>query len=334
MKKPVLIHVPEKYRVGTVVKNKCPVNATYKLSYTDCNSWKNQDFSITEQYYDAKDVFIGLTEVRNGDEITIPFNCERYDLYWLYQLKGRMELLDRTGINKILRINNGQYVLTAMPEEQYYAYFKPGKHLLCYFVVKSEWLLRHDGAGLDLIDSFLEQLRQKDRINGSAFVKEVLPINPVARRLLLSIFTLSEPIPISLDTKLYERTISLLVQSLQDLTDKFIVEDQQKVLVDQIRLYVHEQLTEGPIPSIKEITEHFEVSRSYLWKYHQQYYGIDLQQFITEKKLGYSYELLIKSSLSIAEIAFKCGFAEAGNFARAFKARYGFPPSHIRNDGK
>ncbi|HWV70187.1 MAG TPA: hypothetical protein VN040_00630, partial [Pseudosphingobacterium sp.] len=299
MKKPIKIHIPEKYKAGIMLKNKCPFSAFYKLTYAECNYWKKQDFSIIEQYYDAKDVFIGLTEIRNRDEITIPFDCERYDLYWLYQLKGHMELFDRTG-NRFLRINNGQYMLTAMPKQQYYAYFKPGKHLLCYFVVKSEWLLRHDGAGLYLIDSFLEQLRQKERINGFAFVQESLSINPIVRRLLLSIFTLSKPIPISLDTKLYERTISLLVQSLQDLTDKSTIESQQKLLVDQIRLYVQEQLAEGPIPSIKEITEHFEVSRSYLWKYHQQYYGIDLQQFITEKKLGYSYELLIGSSLSIA----------------------------------
>lgn len=334
MKKSVQIHIPEKYRADTILKNKCPFSATYKLAYAACNCWKNQDFSIIEQYYDAKDVFIGLTEIRNKEEITIPFNCEYYDLYWLYQLKGYMELLDRRVINEILSIREGQYTLTAMPEEQYNAYFKPGKHLLYYFVVKREWLLRRDGAGLDLIESFLEQLRQNKRINGSAFVQQLLIINPVVKRLLLSIFTLSNMIPISLDTKLYERTISLLEQSLQDLTNKAAIRNQQKLLIDQVRLYIREQLTESPIPPIKELTEHFGVSRSYLWKYHQQYYGTDLQQFITEQKLSYSYELLNGSTLTIAEIAFKCGFAEATNFARAFKAQYGFPPSNIRNNGK
>ncbi|QNL47905.1 helix-turn-helix transcriptional regulator [Olivibacter sp. SDN3] len=327
MKKPIHIEIPSRYRGDTQKLDQCPPIATHKLAYASCNYWRHARFSIIEQYYDAKDVFIGLTEVRNKDEITIPFSCERYDLYWLYQLKGRMELLDRTGINKILRISNGQYILTAMPEEKYYAYFKPGRHLLCYFVVKSEWLLRNDGAGLDIIDSFLAQLRQSERITASVFAQELLTIGPVVRKQLFTMFTLSKGIPIHVDAKLYKLSINLLVQSLQDLTDDTIVEDRHKLLIDQVRLYVSEQLKEGQIPPIEDIAAHFNISTSYLRKQHKRYYAIDLRQFIKQVRFDFAYYLVTRSNLSNNIIASMCGFADKASFGKAFKRYFGFPPS-------
>ena len=40
-------------------------------------------------------------------------------------------------------------------------------------------------------------------------------------------------------------------------------------------------------------------------------------------------KLLIENKLSVREIALKCGFEDEKYFSRAFKNKYGHPPSQI-----
>ena len=51
-------------------------------------------------------------------------------------------------------------------------------------------------------------------------------------------------------------------------------------------------------------------------------------------RLARAHELIIGTELSITDIAFRCGFADAAHFTRRFKRRYGSTPLQARLDGR
>ena len=53
-------------------------------------------------------------------------------------------------------------------------------------------------------------------------------------------------------------------------------------------------------------------------------------QYLIRLRMNRALELLTKNELSVKEISFACGFADEKYFSRAFKNRYGFPPSHLK----
>lgn len=58
----------------------------------------------------------------------------------------------------------------------------------------------------------------------------------------------------------------------------------------------------------------------------RQHLGRGIHQHYLALRLGRSRQLLRESSLSVLEIAVATGFASAGDFSRAFRRQFGFPP--------
>jgi transcriptional regulator GlxA family with amidase domain len=42
-------------------------------------------------------------------------------------------------------------------------------------------------------------------------------------------------------------------------------------------------------------------------------------------------QLLVENRLSVKEISFLCGFSDEKYFSRAFREKYGYPPSQLRD---
>lgn len=58
------------------------------------------------------------------------------------------------------------------------------------------------------------------------------------------------------------------------------------------------------------------------------------KDYISEKRLEYSHELLSTTAMSVADIATAAGFENANYFSTLFKAKYGLPPTKYRNEQK
>lgn len=56
------------------------------------------------------------------------------------------------------------------------------------------------------------------------------------------------------------------------------------------------------------------------------------KHYLIQLRMNRAFELLTKNELSVKDTAFACGFTDEKYFSRAFKKRYGFPPSHLRNN--
>jgi AraC-like DNA-binding protein len=62
----------------------------------------------------------------------------------------------------------------------------------------------------------------------------------------------------------------------------------------------------------------------------RQCYGTTPAKWLIGRRLECAAQMLRTTSMSVTEIAFECGFEEPSHFSRAFKARFGRPPTDSR----
>lgn len=83
------------------------------------------------------------------------------------------------------------------------------------------------------------------------------------------------------------------------------------------------------IDSLSKLSSDFGYSYSHLSKCFKRIYGRNISEYLNQKRLEYSVELL-KKGKNLTEIAEKLGFSSAYNFSRAFKNFYGVSPTNYK----
>jgi AraC-like DNA-binding protein len=92
--------------------------------------------------------------------------------------------------------------------------------------------------------------------------------------------------------------------------------------------YIDEHYSDASL-DIGEICQTGFISKSTLQRAFLQRLGVSPKQYIIGLRMNKALKLLIENKLSVREIALKCGFEDEKYFSRAFKNKYGHPPSQI-----
>ena len=74
------------------------------------------------------------------------------------------------------------------------------------------------------------------------------------------------------------------------------------------------------------------VSSFYLSKLFKEEKGETFINFVSDKRLEKSCELLANTELSIKEITAQVGYNDQNYYSRIFKSKYGFSPKEYRQD--
>ena len=74
------------------------------------------------------------------------------------------------------------------------------------------------------------------------------------------------------------------------------------------------------------------ISASSLQRSFLAHFGMSPKQYLLKLRMKRALELLAENELSVKEIAFVCGFHDEKYFSRAFKNKYGYPPSQMQNN--
>lgn len=85
---------------------------------------------------------------------------------------------------------------------------------------------------------------------------------------------------------------------------------------------------------IGDICDELKCSKSTLLTSFKKQYGITVNNYITELRLGMAVKLLVESDLSISEIAEETGFSDQSYFSKVFSAKYGISPSEYRSGAR
>jgi len=95
--------------------------------------------------------------------------------------------------------------------------------------------------------------------------------------------------------------------------------------------YIEQHLSEDI--TLQKLADLVHLSPNYFSHLFKQLNGISLWEYITAKRIEKSVRLILsRESLSITEIATKCGFNNTVNFNKAFKKQKGMTPSELRKN--
>ena len=82
--------------------------------------------------------------------------------------------------------------------------------------------------------------------------------------------------------------------------------------------------------SIKEISDHVNLSASYVCTYFKNQTGKTLNQYLTEYRMEKAMRLLEDARYQIADISAKVGYSNGNYFSKSFKKFTGLTPSKYR----
>lgn len=86
----------------------------------------------------------------------------------------------------------------------------------------------------------------------------------------------------------------------------------------------------NPNFTVKMLAEELSISQSMLYRKTSELLNINPNTFIRKMKMMKARELLEENSLSISEVAFRCGFKDVSYFGTSFKKEFGMTPSQYQ----
>lgn len=86
--------------------------------------------------------------------------------------------------------------------------------------------------------------------------------------------------------------------------------------------------------SISELAKYCGISPTYFKRIFRECYGVQPHQYIIQRRLEKSKELLAQTDLSVMYISEVLGFASSSRFSETFKKEYGYLPSTYRREMK
>lgn len=99
-------------------------------------------------------------------------------------------------------------------------------------------------------------------------------------------------------------------------------------ILEQIRHYIAHHLEE-PLPTLSQLAKQFGLEVYQLKRGFKSHFGVSVYQYYQEERLNLSQSLILHTNLSLKEIAYRCGYSMYINFYKAFKKKYGYPPSAL-----
>ncbi len=82
--------------------------------------------------------------------------------------------------------------------------------------------------------------------------------------------------------------------------------------------------------SLQSIAQHLDMSQYYFSRWFKQSVGIAPYQYVIQQRVERAGQLLLKSELSLAEVALQCGFNSHSHLIRHFKQHFGITPKQYR----
>lgn len=302
-----------------------PRAATYRMNYAHCNHWEHPSFWVVEQYYQTKDIFLYLGEVKTTIDLPITLHCKASNLYWVYQLEDEYLLLVNHEKRKAqLKTKEKSYRAVYVPLGDHSSYFeKDGHYVIFYFVVDKDLLLRFQDTSLRFIKDLLDRLK-KDHAEFAFSIR--LPIDSRIMLYMRRLFGLGRLDDLALDEHIHPTILRLLALARSQNRQEKTAGGKPLPKVEQIRQQVLENIQSGHSFTIRELAESFDLSIDYLRQIHKQFFHESLQRFITRSRLEEAYRQIAENGKPPTEVAQGLSFYDGAAFTRAFKKEFDITP--------
>lgn len=225
-------------------------------------------------------------------------------------------------------------------EEGGLAFLKPNQ-----IVVSSENLESYEGYSLYFHPDFIRNYPLGTAINQYGFfsyaVSEGLFLSAKEKKIIRNLFnTIVDELENSIDQFSQDVLVSQIELLLnysnrfynrQFITRKTINHEIVTALDNLLQDYfIKESSLEKGLPSVQFVSTHLNLSPRYLSDMLRSLTGQNTQQYIQNKLIEQSKDLLSSTSLSVTEIAYKLGFEHPQSFSKLFKIKTNQSPLQFR----
>ena len=108
-----------------------------------------------------------------------------------------------------------------------------------------------------------------------------------------------------------------------------LIREDKDDLLERVRRYIDEHISDENL-TIPSIAAEMGMSRTSFFSRFKELAGLSPQDYLIHYRISHARELLLSSSLGIAEVAYRCGFSDPKYFSRVFKKIEGTSPSSVR----
>lgn len=172
-------------------------------------------------------------------------------------------------------------------------------------------------------------------------MNEALHLSETEKSTIISIFTLIEE---ELSNRIDDFSQDVIISQIELLlnccnrfykrqftTRKAVSNDLLQKLEELLDNYFNnKELTMQGTPTVQYISEHLNISPSYLSDMLRALTGLNSQQHIHNKLIEKAKELLSTTNLSVSEVAYQLGFEHPQSFSKLFKAKARLSPLEFR----
>jgi len=104
-------------------------------------------------------------------------------------------------------------------------------------------------------------------------------------------------------------------------------------IVDNIKQFIIAHLDQSDL-SREEIAQHAFLNPDYLARIFKKETGLSLMEYLLQERMKLAKELLLKSEMSVGEIACAVGYSHFSHFSKMFKKQTGYNPNEYRQANK
>lgn len=159
-----------------------------------------------------------------------------------------------------------------------------------------------------------------------AWIGERVTSWPDGNQLDLEELLLARKELITLKTERFEAACKFLSVLANFLVSAKLV---RSILPDRVEV-IRKLIAERGTVSLEELGEQLELNPAYVSAFYKQATGETITQYSLRLRLDEAQKLLVKSDLTIGEIALDLGFSDQNYFSRCFKKHFGLSPGKYR----
>ena len=107
------------------------------------------------------------------------------------------------------------------------------------------------------------------------------------------------------------------------------VSHERAIILHQAKAYIDEEMSNHDL-KMSTVADKFSISASHFSTIFHQEFGVTFRDYLSNIRINHAKELLRTTNLSIAKIAYQCGYNDSHYFSSAFKRQTGLPPREFR----
>lgn len=326
MKAPFKFELDTEVPLKILIRRKRNLESKHRISYAKAKLIRYKSIKVLRQAFNGFAFYLELIThfVRKATVLTV--KVAQNSLVFVYTLKDDLTIVVSQHPEPIVIIK-GQCFVQAVPAGVYKWNTNPGKMKFVYFVLRPTWLLKMRGVYPKLADILQE-------------IQDGKPVNRVLPPFIMTRYTASQldklrnckaSTTVELEENLLHVINSLVSEYHHHLiSPTFIPYKSPKQVIYEARDLIIDQVGKGIIPSVTEISAHFNIEPKALRRHCNKIFNMNIQDLIADAQMKIGHSLLQKGT-KIRGVSERLGFAETSIFSRKYKRFFGYSPSKLKS---